>query len=314
MRPSGTEATVFGLDVRADRPLPFLETARAAPTGRPLEVSLVEDGVEAEWPEGVELISDERGPGGAVSFQIGRSDEAGYRFRGPDYGSSVLSPDGRRVRGRVGGGGIDAWQRFLVAQVLPFAAVLQGLEVLHAGAVVLDGEGVAIVGPSGAGKTSLALALCRGGAEFLADDVLALERVGEELIGHAGAPVAGIDRAEGERLLREGEGAPEALAANARERVARMPVRAGPAPLRAIFFLDRRPDGPAEPRFEPAADPQLLLSSTFNLLLADPGRLAGLLDVCALAARGRVERILVGPATNASELGVAVERRLGSGA
>ena len=80
--------------------------------------------------------------------------------------------------------------------------------------------------------------------------------------------------------------------------------------LSALFFLDRRPDGPPVPRFEPAADPQALLAATFNLLLADPERLTGLLDVCALAARRRVERIILGPRTDATELGAAVARRL----
>jgi hypothetical protein len=46
--------------------------------------------------------------------------------------------------------------------------------------------------------------------------------------------------------------------------------------------------------------------------LATPERPRGLLDVFALAARLQVERIIVGPATDASELGAAVEQRLSS--
>jgi hypothetical protein len=79
-----------------------------------------------------------------------------------------------------------------------------------------------------------------------------------------------------------------------------------------LFFLDRRLEGPTAPRFEPVADAQMLLASTFNLVLADSQRLAGLLDVCALAARGRVERVVAGPEVDASELGVAVEHRIGA--
>jgi hypothetical protein len=311
---SGILATVFGLDVRADRPLSFLQTARAAPTGREVEVSLAGYAAGLGWPEGAELISDQRLPDGTVSFQIERSAEAGHRIWGPAYGVNLISGDGRRLRGAPGSGGMGEWQRLLIAQALPFAAVLQGLEVLHAGAVTIDGGAVGFVGPSGAGKTSLALALCRRGAGFLADDVLALERVGEELIGHPGTPVAGIDHAEADRLRHsEGVEEQEVLSVNSREQVARVPVSAEPAPLRALFFLDRRPDGPAEPRFERVGDAQMLLAATFNLVLATPERLRGLLDVCALAARWRVERIVTGPATDASELSVAVERRLSPG-
>jgi len=306
-------ATVFGLDVQADRPLSFLETAAATPTGRALEVSLVEDAEALSWPPGAELVSDERQPDGTVNFRIEASPEAGYRIWGPIYGANVLSGDGLRLRAAAGAGGIQAWQRLLIAQVLPFAAVLRGLEVLHASAVVIDEGAVAFLGQSGSGKTSLALALCRQGAGFLADDVLALERMDDELVGHPGAPVAGIDRGEADRLRRlEGGGEREVLSVDSREQVARMPAIAESAPLRALFFLDRRPDGPAEPRFEPAADSQMLLAATFNLVLAGPRRLEGLLDVCALAARGRVERIVVGPDLDATALGAAVEGRIGA--
>ena len=300
---------MFGLDVRADRALPFLETAQAAPTGRELETALVENGTGPDWSGG-DLIAEEGEHDGSVIFQIERGAEGDYRIWGPEYGDSVISADGGRVRGAPGAGGFDAWQRMLVAQVLPFAAVLRGLEVLHAGAVGMRGGAVALLGPSGAGKTSLALALCGRGATFLADDVLALERVGSELVGHPGAPMAGIDHAEAERrrVVRASER--EELAVNSRERVTRVAVSAKPVPLRALFFLDRRPDGPPEPAFERVEDALPLLGATFNFVLAMPERLQRLLEVCALAARLRVERIVVGPGVDATKLAAAVDRRM----
>ncbi len=311
---SVTRATVFGLDLSADRDLSFLGGAAAAPTGRPIEVSFAPAGAgERDWPRPAELIADERNPDDEVIFQIERSPEAGYRIGGPAYGASVLSADGRRLRAMPGEVGMVAWQRLLIAQALPFAAVLQGLEVLHASAVAVDRGVVALTGPSGSGKTSVALELCRRGAGFMADDVLALERAGGELIGHPGTPVAGVDRAEAERLEASGVSG-EALSSDDRERVERVPAAAEPLPLRALFFLERRADGPTAPRFEPAEDPRMLLAATFNFVLSDPQRLAALLDACALAARGQVERVVVGPGVDATELGAAVDRRIGGSA
>lgn len=304
--------TVFGLDVRSDRRLSFLEGAGAKPTGRELELSLLDVPEAVGWPAAAELISDQRKPDGSVNFQIESDPEAGFRIWGPEYGVSVLSGDGGSLLGAVGGGGEDSWQRLLIAQALPFAAVLQGLEVLHASGVTTAQGAVALSGQSGSGKTSLALELCRRGAGFLADDVLALERAEGELVGHPGAPVAGIDRAEAERLSAvEGAARPEVLAVDSREQVARAPAPASPMPLRTLFFLDRRPGGPAQPRFEAAADAQALLSSTFNLVLTGPQRLERLLDACALLADCRVERIACGPAVGVAELGDAVEKRIG---
>ncbi len=304
--------TAFGLDLRTDRPLPFLEPGAGTPSGgRELRISLAA-AEEPPWPATAELISDERHRDGGVSFQIESSSEAGYRIHGPLYGRNVLSGDGRRLWGAPGEGGMAAWQRLLVAQVLPFAAVLQGLEVLHASAVTVGGGAIALAGPSGSGKTSLGLALRRQGAGLLADDVLAVERVGEELLAHPGAPVAALDRAEAERLADGTETPPaEVLAANERELVTRAALAPGPLPLRALFFLERRPDSSAPPRFEPVPDPRALLAATFNLLLASPERLAGLLDISALLARGRVEKAVYGAGTDASELAGLLRARLG---
>jgi hypothetical protein len=302
--------TVFGLDVRADGPLPFLEGSDARPTGRRLNLTVESEGSDLDWPAAAELISDQRHPDGNISFQIEFSPEAGYRIWGPEYGASVLSVDGRQLRSAPGAGAQE-WQRMLVAQVLPFASVLRGLEVLHASAVVFDGAAVALTGPSGSGKTSLAIALGRMGGAFLADDVLAIERVGEGLLAHSGAPIAGIDHVEASRLHRAGAiAASRVLGENRREKIVRVELCAEPAPLKALFFLERTVDGPAEPRFEPAVDAQILLSATFNLVLASPERLRRLLDISALAARTRVERIFAGPTVDATELAAALAARI----
>lgn len=48
--------------------------------------------------------------------------------------------------------------------------LLPGSFVFHAGAVSLRGEGIALFGPSGAGKTTLSLALAQRGFHYLTDD------------------------------------------------------------------------------------------------------------------------------------------------
>jgi hypothetical protein len=303
-------ATAFGLDIWADRPLTFLHGGEAEATGRRLDLRVKGTSAELEWPATATLISDERDAQGGVLFRIERA-ATGYRIEGPHFGTAVLARDAATIAGAPGAGGMIAWQRLLIAQVLPFAAVVRGLEVMHASAVALDGGAVAIVGRSGAGKTSLAVALSRGPRTFLTDDVLALERRDGRLLAHPGPPVAGVARAEGERLRRLGHYDEErVLAEDAREVMMAVASRPTPTPLRAILILDRRPDGPPTPRFEPVLGGQELLASTFNLLLLDPERLEGMLDVCALASTGLVERVTVGDEMDASDLARAVVRRL----
>ena len=285
-------STVFGIDVWTQDAVEVLHGARAAATGRRLELQVEaagEDGLA--WPAEARQLGILREPGGRVVFTVEADPRTGYLLRGSAYGDHLLSADGLRLRCRPGEAPAPAWQRFLIAQVLPFAAAVNGLEVLHASAVELDGRAIALVGRSGAGKTSLALALCELGASFMADDVLAVELREHGLVGHPGTPLAGVAQGEQERMV-------ETIGA------------AGPAPLTGVLCLERDERGPSRPRFEPIGDAAPLLSATFNLMLCDQRRLRRLLEVCALAAQGLVERVRVGADVGVERLAEAVLARL----
>jgi hypothetical protein len=306
-------ATAFGLDVEATSPLSFLEHATAEPTGRPLSISVhTQEAARSQWPADSELICDERVPGGAVNYRIETHPGSGYLISGPEYGAHLLSADGQRLRCFPEGQPDGGWQRMLVAQVLPFAALLHGLEVFHASAVVHGEEAVAFLGPSRSGKTSLALELCARGARFMADDVLALETRAGRLLANPGSPVAGVAHAHERAEQDDAVADAQVIAINARERIVRMLGAVEPAPLGTLLFIDRKADGPESPRFDATTDAKLLLAATFNFVLATPERLQGLLEVCALAARLRVELVACGPGTGVPELADAVERRLSS--
>jgi hypothetical protein len=305
------EATAFGLDVRSETVLSLLQGSSAAATGRGLEISEQTD--ELVWPEQADLICNQLDMDGNVLFRIEAHPQAGYLVSGPKHGAHLLSPDGRRLRCAPLGSPAHAWQRLLISQVLPFAALLHGLEVFHASAVARHGQALAILGTSGAGKTSVTLELCRLGADFLADDVVALEIGDGALLAHPGTQMAGLDHAEARRLQSAGTPRREpVLAVNERERLLRMNGATEPVPLAAMFFLDRRPDGPASPHFEPIENAQWLLSATFNFVLTKPERLRRLLEVCALAARCRAERVIADLDVSATEIARAVQRRIDS--
>ena len=74
--------------------------------------------------------------------------------------------------------------RLLFAQVLPLAATLHGLELLHASAVAWNGRALGIVAAAGTGKTSVATHLVASGGVLLTDDVLALEEVEGAIVAH----------------------------------------------------------------------------------------------------------------------------------
>lgn len=62
---------------------------------------------------------------------------------------------------------------------------------IHATAVILDGCGILIMGPSGAGKTDLAIRLIDAGGELVADDQVLLRQDAGRLIAGVPDTIAG---------------------------------------------------------------------------------------------------------------------------
>jgi len=105
----------------------------------------------------------ERGMNGEVLFSYG--DRACFRLDASqellDCAPSDARPD---------------WQRVLISKVLGNVSVMLGYEGLHAAAVDTPEGVVAFAGPSGVGKSTLALELVRRGCPLFADDMLTLRK------------------------------------------------------------------------------------------------------------------------------------------
>lgn len=262
----------FGLALESDFELVGMDAAGGS-AGRAVRVRLGDPDAVADGPD--ERISEAPGPGGRPLATIDAVGGRGFLARAARFGSAWIDAAGREVVWSPAHDDPLRAQRFLGGQVLPFAAVLQGLEAFHASAVVLDGRALAIVAASGVGKTTAALALVERGLPFLDDDVLVLD---EGLLAHPGPALANV----GEE---------------------RVPVRRHeqPVPLGALVFLERTEgDPPVVERLDPV-DPKLLLAATFNLALRTPERLARQLETC-----GRI-------AESVSVLRVRAPERVGGG-
>ena len=106
--------------------------------------------------------------------------EAGYLLRFPGFADFQLAQDGRQIRAWPAPGVSDATiQHLYLNQVLPLALNKQGKLVLHGSAVEIEGGGVAFIGESGLGKSTLAASFAASGFGFLTDDGLILEPDGE---------------------------------------------------------------------------------------------------------------------------------------
>ena len=298
----------FGLEINASFPAPGLPEATGPSNGRSTRVDLVSPAeIDDSWPaHGATRVLEERFGTGAPDRTIDAHPRAGYRLYARHFGLARLSRGGARILCSPPDVAPWRWQRFLVGRVLPWAAVLRGLEVFHASAVTLNDRAVGFVGPTGAGKTSLALRLVTRGARFLTDDVLALDESGGGLRAHPGAGIVSVRPAEKSATDRSTWRALGVELGHSGKTYLALPRVDGPAPLAGIYFLEAGEGSPIELLERP--DPRLLLTSTFVLGVQTPSRLRNQLDVCASIASGvPMFRLRIGPGVGSEELASVVE-------
>jgi hypothetical protein len=301
--PGLARGSAYGLQLEADFELPGLGPPGKSGVRRTRLELVTEAAIDALWrPADAEEVRRMNHADGSVALVTHRHDRLGWHMSAPGFGRHLVAPDGSRVRSAPAEIAPARWQLVLVGQALPAAAVLAGLEVLHASAVAVDGGAVALTGPPGSGKSTLAAHLVLLGASFLTDDVLALEARGDGVYAHPGLAVAGIRQpAFAELHRRGGERSGRILASHAKVQLAFDPHPAA-LPLRALYFLERA--GTGEPaRIEPfTPDPRQLLGSAFSVAIRTRERLARQLGVCArLAASVPAFRVPV-PLARDSEL------------
>ena len=283
----------FGLRVAAPEALETLTECPMETSLRGVTWSRVADreGLLEEWPGlGVDRVAGSGDDGGPL-MSIDIDARGAYLVQASPHGAHVVSPDGRRITSMLRPDAAWDWQRLLVAQPLPLAATMQGLEPLHASAVTIAGQAVAISAPSGTGKTSIAMHLvARGSARLLTDDVLVVEPTSTGVRAHPGA-----------RLLSAHSHELDAVPAEQRERLGtvlevgekvylRAKLDPQPRPLAALYMLLRQPAGAAFRIVEDAAaDPRELLATTFVTYVKSRERLVRHLEFASrLAQRTRV--------------------------
>lgn len=98
----------------------------------------------------------------------------GYVIRFPDMADFRVAEDGSGVECLPVADAGDRWQALYQQQVLPLLRSLTGDPVYHGAGIRIGGRAIAILGPSGRGKSTLAAAFARQGHAFLGDDCLQL--------------------------------------------------------------------------------------------------------------------------------------------
>lgn len=157
---------------------------------------------------------------------------------------------------------------YLLGPVLGILLYLRGVTCLHASAVEIDGAAVAMVGDSGAGKSTTAAAFAHLGYRVLSDDVVTLNEQENEYIVHPAYPYIRLWPSSVELLYGKPDVLP-LLTPTWDKHCLHLIDRghkfsAEPLPLDAIYLLGDRSSSPAAPYIETVPPNESLINLVAN--------------------------------------------------
>jgi hypothetical protein len=146
---------------------------------------------------------------------------------------------------------LDDTAIYLLGQVFGFVLGLRGVTCLHASVVAIQDQAIAVMGPAGAGKSTIAAALARWGYPVMADDIAALTNQEGRFVVQPGYPRLRLWPSSVDLLF----GSPAALPRiTPTWEKCHLDLTSGgyhfqarPLPLAAIYYLCPRGSGPDVP-------------------------------------------------------------------
>jgi len=193
-------------------------------------------------------------------------------------GDFVIDQRGRRVLARrVPAALYGEFRDLLLSAILSFALLEQGLETLHAGAVVFNGRAVAFAGRARSGKSTLAAFFTRCGRPFLTDDLLAVRLLGRQVHAYPTVPQIKLEPEVLRALRLNPRRFPLVVPGSGyTKRLWQAPTARQPSPLAAVYFPRLADSGRGRIRITPVSRKaffQTLLGHSFNTVIVDRRRL-----------------------------------------
>jgi hypothetical protein len=192
---------------------------------------------------------------------------------------------------------------YLLGPVIGFVSRLRGVTCLHASAVAVDEQAIALVGFPGAGKSTTAAAFAHCGYPVIAEDVVALVENGENFLVPPGYPRVNLWPDSVRALFGSEEALPRITPTWDKRYVALGDNGFGfatkPMPLRAIYLLGAREPELAAPAMEAVSGSDALaelVANTYVNYLLDRSMRSQEFDVLGRVVTGVPVRCVRPPA------------------
>jgi hypothetical protein len=296
---------VFGLRLRCDRPIPGLV---ASPESSRFDVNVVlnpehllPDSLR-DAPRQLRYASPNLDQHGAPNLTAWtQADGAFFHFQYGDGTEFLIDRTGAQIRCTWPPAfTVEDAATYLLGPVLGFVLRLRGITCLHASAIDIDGHSIAIVGPPGAGKSTVAAVFAKSGFGVMSDDVVALIEEGNTFLAQPAYPRVGLWPESIAALFGSPDALPRQTATWDKCYLALgqngYSFQSRPVPLCAVYVLDDRDPDARAPFVDalPARDGLTrLIENTYVNYLLDPAMRARDLDVLArLAVRVPLRRLV----------------------
>ena len=200
-----------------------------------------------------------------------------YRFYYADQTEFIVDHEGSEVWAKwCEPLTIEDTATYLLGPVMGFVLLLRGLVCLHASAIAIGDEAIALVGPAGSGKSTTAAAFSNRGYAILAEDVVTLDERQDHFLIRPAYPCIRLWPPAVKALFGSETHLPR-LTPNWDKCYLDLTGRSEqfqekPLPLAAIYQLSTRSDGAAAPFIEPldrAAGLMSLVGNTYATKLMD---------------------------------------------
>ncbi|HEY2962153.1 MAG TPA: hypothetical protein VGJ37_07025 [Pyrinomonadaceae bacterium] len=264
--------SIYGLDVLANRPIPTVPHSTITTADVRVSFGALPDWFYSLKPHEIDTtyVTDYTDECGNPALMFSRLHGGQfYRFSYADKTEFVVDYAGREIW--------TTWPApltlednatYLLGPVMGFVLLLRGLVCLHASAVVVDGQAIALIGPAGAGKSTTAAAFAARGFSILAEDVVTLDDRGDSFLVRPAYPCIRLWPTSAATLFGSRSALPP-LTPNWDKCYLDLTQQSGrfetePRPLTAIFLLAERRDDPRAPFVESMARADALLSLIAN--------------------------------------------------
>ncbi|MBK6799490.1 MAG: hypothetical protein IPG76_22635 [Acidobacteria bacterium] len=243
------------------------------------------DNVETDTdfdPHGLRYTSDNVAGGEPLLKVYDSPDRALFSFRYYDGTIFLINADCWHIQATwTSPNTIEDAAVYFLGPILGFVLRLRGVVSLHASAVVVDSEAVAIAGPGGAGKSTFAAALAMQGYPILSDDLLALYQTDNGFHCRPGYPLIRLWPRSVEALFGSSDALP-LLTNNWDKRYLGLQSKnfrfySASVRLKAIYFLNNRLEdnsGPIVTKLSPGKGLMALVANTYSNYLLDKAQKA----------------------------------------